>query len=67
MVPSHRRVGFADADPALNPLPTKAWRITGPALSFRGIGFFEEFLHATIWELEETKLWPGGPRPTLRC
>jgi hypothetical protein len=41
MVPSHRRVGFADADPALNPLTTKALRFTGPALSFRGIGFSE--------------------------
>jgi hypothetical protein len=43
MVPSHRRVGCADADPALNSLTTKALRFTGPALSFRGIGFVECF------------------------
>ncbi len=37
MVPSHRRVGFADVDPALNSLMAKAQRFKGPALSFRGM------------------------------
>jgi hypothetical protein len=35
MVPSHRGVGFADADPALNPLASEALSFKEPALSFR--------------------------------
>jgi hypothetical protein len=35
MVPSHRRVGFAGADPALNPLASEALSFKEPALSFR--------------------------------
>ncbi len=40
MVPSHRRVGFADADPALNPLTAKVSRFARAGALFPGDGIY---------------------------
>jgi hypothetical protein len=47
MVPSHRRVGSADADPALNPHAAKESRFARAGALFPGDGIFGEFFLAT--------------------
>ena len=61
MVPSHRRFGFAEADPALNPRGAKGVAIHRAGALFPGDWIFEEFLLATLGDIGDKVVAGGTP------